>query len=74
MSENEKNADSLSSQMARLEIQMTILAEKVEDIKINVTQIAKLYEMMAEVEAGTRPMPEGYVDIEPELPLLEWPI
>lgn len=35
---------------------------------------AKLYEIMAEVEAGTRPMPEGYSDIEPELPLLKWPV
>lgn len=34
---------------------------------------AKLYEIMAEVEAGTRPMPAGFEDIEPELPLLEWP-
>ena len=49
MYENEKNADSLSSQMARLEIQMTSLAEKVEDIKINVTQIAKLDKTIAEV-------------------------
>lgn len=49
MSDNEKNADSLSSQMARLEIQMTSLAEKVEDIKVNVTQIAKLDKTIAEV-------------------------
>lgn len=34
---------------------------------------AKLYEVMADVEAGTRPMPAGYADIEPELPVLEWP-
>lgn len=34
---------------------------------------AKLYEILAEVEAGTRPMPEGYPDIEPELPELAWP-
>lgn len=32
---------------------------------------AKLYEIMAEVEAGTRQMPSGFADIEPELPLLE---
>ena len=49
MSDNEKNADSLSSQMARLEIQMTSLSEKVEDIKVNVTQIAKLDKTIAEV-------------------------
>lgn len=34
----------------------------------------RLYEIMAEVEAGTRPLPEGYADVEPELPVLEWPI
>ena len=34
---------------------------------------AKLYEVMAEVEAGTRPMPAGYSDIEGELPELSWP-
>jgi hypothetical protein len=34
---------------------------------------AKLYEMLAEVQAGTRPMPTGYADVEPELPVLEWP-
>lgn len=35
---------------------------------------AKLYEMLAEVEAGTRPMPESFADVEPELPALEWPL
>ena len=34
---------------------------------------AKLYEILAEVEAGTRPVPSGYADIEPELPALVWP-
>lgn len=34
---------------------------------------AQLYTIMAEVESGTRPMPEGYSDIESELPVLEWP-
>lgn len=34
---------------------------------------AKLYEMLAEVEAGARPVPGGYADIEPELPVLAWP-
>ena len=32
----------------------------------------KLYEVLAEVEAGTRPAPTGYVDIESELPILDW--
>lgn len=35
---------------------------------------AKLYEMLAEVEAGTRPVPTGFADVEPELPALEWPV
>lgn len=34
---------------------------------------AKLYEMLDEVLAGTRPMPSGYADVEPELPVLAWP-
>lgn len=34
---------------------------------------AKLYEMLAEVEAGTRPIPSGYAEIESELPVLAWP-
>lgn len=34
---------------------------------------ARLYEILAEVEAGTRPMPSGYAEIEPLLPVLEWP-
>lgn len=35
---------------------------------------AKLYQMMAEVEAGTRPVPSGFDDIESELPALVWPV
>ena len=34
---------------------------------------AALYTIMAEVEAETRPMPTGYADIEPLLPVLTWP-
>lgn len=34
---------------------------------------AKLYEIMADVESGARPLPNGYADIEAELPALEWP-
>ena len=34
---------------------------------------AKLYEILAEVESGIRPVPANYEDIEPELPALEWP-
>ncbi len=34
---------------------------------------AALYQLLAEVQAGTRPMPSSYADIEPLLPVLEWP-
>ena len=34
---------------------------------------AKLYEMLDEVKAGTRPVPASFADIEPELPELVWP-
>lgn len=35
---------------------------------------AKLYQILAEVQAGVRPMPMSYGDIESELPTLEWPV
>lgn len=34
---------------------------------------AKLYEILAEVESGVRPIPSGYAEIESELPQLAWP-
>lgn len=34
---------------------------------------SKLYEILSSIEAGTRPIPSGYSDIEPELPVLTWP-
>lgn len=34
---------------------------------------AKLYEILAEVESGARPIPSGYADIEAKLPVLVWP-
>lgn len=34
---------------------------------------ATLYTILAEVEAGIRPAPSGFADIEPELPALAWP-
>ena len=34
---------------------------------------AALYQFMADVQGGTRPMPEGYADVEPLLPTLAWP-
>jgi hypothetical protein len=33
----------------------------------------KLYEIMEAVQAGTRQMPSGYAEVEPELPVLAWP-
>lgn len=38
------------------------------------TTWAKLYEILTEVQAGTRPVPAGYDDIEAELPPLVWPV
>jgi hypothetical protein len=35
---------------------------------------ATLYEILAEVQTGTRPAPTSYADIEPELPVLAWPV
>lgn len=37
------------------------------------TTWAKLYEILAEVQSGVRPVPEGYTDIEGDLPVLVWP-
>jgi hypothetical protein len=34
---------------------------------------ATLYAILGEVQAGTRPVPSGYADIEGDLPALEWP-
>ena len=34
---------------------------------------AALYAFMADVQAGTQPVPTGFADIEPDLPALEWP-
>jgi len=35
---------------------------------------AKLYTMLAEVQAGTRPIPSKFEEIESQLPVLEWPV
>ena len=35
---------------------------------------ATLHQMIDAVLAGARPMPSGYADIEPELPVLVWPV
>ena len=34
---------------------------------------ATLYTFLAEVQAGTQPMPTGFADVEPLLPVLAWP-
>jgi hypothetical protein len=34
---------------------------------------SKLYEILGEVESGSRPVPSSYADIENELPELAWP-
>lgn len=34
---------------------------------------AALYQFLADVQAGTQPVPTGFADIEPDLPTLEWP-
>lgn len=34
---------------------------------------ATLYQILAEVESGTRPIPQDYSDIESQLPTLVWP-
>ena len=33
-----------------------------------------LYAVLADVQAGTRPMPTGLADVEPDLPALVWPV
>ena len=35
---------------------------------------AKLYEILAEIQAGTRQAPNSFSDIESELPVLSWPV
>lgn len=35
---------------------------------------SKCYEILAEVESGTRPLPSGYEEIAPELPTPQWPV
>lgn len=36
------------------------------------TTWSALYTILAEVESGSKPMPKGFTDIEPFLPVLEW--
>lgn len=34
---------------------------------------AALYAILAQVQAGERPLPQGYADLEAQLPILAWP-
>jgi hypothetical protein len=33
-----------------------------------------MYELLGEVQAGVRPMPTGFADVEAQLPALVWPV
>lgn len=43
-------------------------------VTVRDTTWATLYEILGEIQAGARPMPAGYADIEPDLPPLMWPL
>jgi hypothetical protein len=53
----------------------TFAAEGAYCVELRDLTWAKLYEMLAEVQAGTRLIPSGYADIAGELPVTtaEWP-
>ena len=42
-------------------------------VEVRDTTWAALYDILGEVQAGTRPKPSGYADIEADLPVLTWP-
>jgi hypothetical protein len=42
-------------------------------VEVRDTTWAALYDILEEVQAGTRPKPSGYADIEADLPVLTWP-
>jgi hypothetical protein len=42
-------------------------------VEVRDTTWAALYDILEEVQAGTRPKPSGYADIEDDLPVLTWP-
>ena len=48
-------------------------AEGLYGVEVRDSTWAKLYEILAEVESGVRPIPSGYAEIESELPVLAWP-
>ena len=42
-------------------------------VEVRDTTWAALYDILEEVQAGTRPQPSGFADIESDLPVLTWP-
>jgi hypothetical protein len=42
-------------------------------VEVRDTTWAALYDILGKVQAGTRPQPSGYSDIESDLPVLTWP-
>lgn len=48
-------------------------AEAAYAVQIRDETWTRLYELLAEVESGARPVPAGYADIEPLLPTPTWP-
>lgn len=49
------------------------MAEGMRAVELRDQTWAAAYEILAQVQAGTRPMPAGISDIEADLPVLEWP-
>ena len=48
------------------------LAEGTRAVQLRDLTWTRCYEILAEIEAGTRPMPKSFADIEPDLPVLSW--
>lgn len=55
------------------DIDATFSAEGQYCVSVRGATWRKLYEILDEVNAGIRPEPTCYADIEPELPTLNWP-
>lgn len=51
---------------------LTFSAEGQRCVDLRSNTWSTLYTILAEVQAGTRPIPSGYADIEPDLPSLTW--
>jgi len=52
----------------------TFVAEGQRAVTLRSQTWATLYTIMAEVQAGTRPMPTSFADVEPDLPELIWTV